>query len=107
MHDCSFTGLLCSDISDHLPIFCINHKKFTNTNEGKYIVFRDKSRGNVTKFRECLSKVHWHDLVGISNPNDAYGNFMHKYYEIFNNSFPLKNVKKESLLLKNLGYPMV
>jgi hypothetical protein len=57
----SFSGLLLSDISDHLPIFYITHDQFNDMDVDAYTVYRDKSEVNVSRFRHCLHGVFWHD----------------------------------------------
>ena len=47
----SFNGLLLSDISDHLPIFCITRSRLMDRNDDTYMVFRDKNATNAAKFR--------------------------------------------------------
>jgi hypothetical protein len=44
------SGLLLSDISDHLPIFCIIQDRLTDSNEETYMVFQDKNEANIANF---------------------------------------------------------
>jgi hypothetical protein len=39
----SLNGLFPSDISDHLPIFCVSKNQVTDLDHDKYLVFRDKN----------------------------------------------------------------
>ena len=54
---CLKSGLLFTDISDHLPVFsiCFEDKTYTR-NVNDVIVFRDKNKQNVAKFNEKLEK---------------------------------------------------
>ena len=89
----AFSGLVLTDISDHLPIFSISNEKMKMKDEAPYSVFRDKSERNVAKFRNCLSNVNWYDLDDIHEPNKAYCSFFSKFNDIYNDCFPLKKVK--------------
>jgi hypothetical protein len=71
----SFNGLLLSDISDHLPIFCITRSRLMDRNNDTYIVFRDKNATNAAKFRHRLSNVNWQNLEGFYDPLKAYESF--------------------------------
>ena len=75
LNNYTFSGLLLSDISDHLPIFSIFNKKFEGKDEASYFLYRDKSSKNVTEFRNCLSQINWFDLDDISDPVKAYSSF--------------------------------
>ena len=78
----SLSGLLLSDISDHLPIFCITREQFSVTDEDAY-------------FRQNLSEINWYDLEGFCDPENAYDIFLNKYHEIYNNCFPCKRAKSK------------
>ncbi len=94
----SRSGLLLSDISDHLPIFCITHEQIRASIDD--IVFRDKNIANVSKFRHCLSQVNWYDLSRFNDPHKGYESFLNKYRETYNNCFPLKKIKRKKCNLR-------
>jgi endonuclease/exonuclease/phosphatase family metal-dependent hydrolase len=54
----SFSGLLFTDISDHLPIFCIVHDVLPNVDDDTPIVVREKNANNLFKFQEQLTHSH-------------------------------------------------
>ena len=62
-HSISFnfnlSGLLFTDISDHLPIFCILYEQHIDSNYDKYIFYRNKSEANISKFHDRLRKTNW------------------------------------------------
>ena len=63
------SGLLFTDISDHLPIFCIwfeNNQTVNKKNET--ITIREKNEYNLNKFSEQLSSVNWSELEGFNDP---------------------------------------
>ena len=49
----SFSGLILSDISDHLPIFSMSYEIFRERDEASYIEYQ--SAKNIFNFRNCLS----------------------------------------------------
>ena len=96
------SGLLLSDISDHLPIFCITRDRLSDSNEETYMVFRDKNEANIAKFQSSLTNCNWYSLDGFYDPLKAYESFLNKYRDIYNSCFPLKRVRKRKC---NLSKP--
>ena len=90
-------GLLFSDISDHLPIFCscLETRQTVNRKNDKIIV-REKNEYNYNKFREKLSEVNWSELEDFNDPNQSYQTFHSKFSLIYNTSFPIKQTKKKN-----------
>jgi hypothetical protein len=89
----SFSGLLFTDISDHLPIFCIVHDVLPNVDNDTPIVVREKNANNLFKFQEQLSRTVWSDIPQYNDPQNAYDSFVNKFYDVFNQCFPLKRLK--------------
>ena len=96
-----FSGLLFTDISDHLPIFCFSYEQSSEIIDDKFVVFRNKSESNFINFHNQLNDTIWEDLSGFNDPEAAYGSFLKKFKDIYNSSFPLKKVKTIKLSLKN------
>ncbi len=76
------SGLLLSDISDHLPIFCITRDRLSDSNEQTYMVFRDKNEAIIAKFQSSLTNCNWYSLDGFYDPLKAYESFLNKYRDI-------------------------
>ena len=91
--NCSASGLLFNDISDHLPIFTILSDHCKNTSKKIYVTFLDKNANNMAAFKAELQTVNWDDVTGHSDPNSAYETFLSKYIASYNKCFPLKKVK--------------
>ena len=96
--NCAVSGLLFTDISDHLPIFSISNECQTSSRKTQWLTFHDKNANNVCKFKEELQTVNWSEVRESSDPSSAYDIFLSKYTDIYNNCFPLKKVK-----IKNNG----
>jgi hypothetical protein len=82
-------GLFFTDISDHLPIFMIDHRNMHSTTERVYRArnFNDK---NMAKFSRKLDSVNWENLFLIEDGRQAFTMFYDKYLGIFNETFPVK-----------------
>ena len=50
--NCAVSGLLFTDISDHLPIFSISNECQTSSRKTQWLTFRDKNANNVSKFKD-------------------------------------------------------
>ena len=71
------SGLLFSDITDHLPIFSIWFEDDSNVMRNDQVyTFRDKSETNRNKFNNMVSDFDWLGSVCSStDPNEAYSIF--------------------------------
>jgi hypothetical protein len=96
----AFSGLILSDISDHLPIFTIAHDNDLKADEASYIIIRDKSTTNKTLFRNHLSAINWYDLADVHEPKLAYSSFLNKFNDTYNSCFPLKKIKNKRPTVK-------
>lgn len=99
LNNYSASGLLFTDISDHLPVFTILSDQNQTNNKNTWLTFRDKSANNMAKFKDGLQNATWNDLIGYNDPNSAYGSFLSKYTAIYNTCFPLKKVKARNCTL--------
>ena len=61
-----------TDISDHLPILCINLEQSAKSSKHSYFTFRDKNKVNISNFHDQLRNTDWTNLKGYNNPSDAY-----------------------------------
>ena len=88
--DTSVTGILISDISDHLPIFYISKTpilspKPTYTN----IKTRALTDANIKAFREKLSLTNWPDIYTLTDAQIAYDSFLSKFNTILKSTISL------------------
>ena len=82
----SFSGLLFTDISDHLPIFSFFYDQSLQDASDTYVTFRDKNKANLLKFQDRLRNFKWTDLEGYDDPNCAYATFHKNLMNIYNTS---------------------
>ena len=91
-NDRLYSGILYTDITDHLPIF---HIDYTNKKEtaAQYIKKRSYSDANVSNFKDLLSAQDWSIVYDLSDPQEAYSKFHEIYSNLYNTAFPLKKRK--------------
>ena len=96
----SRSGLLFTDISDHLPVFSIHSDNTLGHHSRQDPIFvRDKKPINLSKIVEKLEGVEWSSLSGYNDPHTAYTSFLQKITEIYNDCFPVRKLipKKRSI----------
>jgi len=93
------SGILITDISDHLGIFTILNKynlKYKQIN--KSTCFRRSfSANNIQYFNNLLQATNLDVVLGDNCPESSYNTFMKLYKDLFNIAFPIKtlnNIKK-------------
>ena len=74
--NCAVSGLLFTDISDHLPIFSIANDRQTSSRKTQWLTFRGKNASNVNKFKDELQTVNWPEVRESSDPSSAYDIFL-------------------------------
>ena len=80
------SGLLSSEISDHLPICIICNKDILKDKQDESITFRKETPQNIQSFKNDLAAEVWTDVYVYSqrNADTAYENFNKKlqpYYD--------------------------
>lgn len=85
-------GILCTDVSDHYPIFSFNL--------GTKIEERSNSRrtrkiDNQTRvsFINELQKIKWDDVLNCNDPQVAFTRFYTRFTKLYNDSFPIQDRK--------------
>ena len=101
------SGILMSDISDHLPIFVSTDVNVYDKNASSVnIEIRDMSKHNVNVLKDKLSKVDWDEVCENDNANVQYNKFMDKFQELFEECIPkkvFKNVMVKTRRQNHLG----
>jgi len=81
-------GIAAMDISDHLPVFCINsNSNHTIHNNNAY--YRDYSKFDKEKYLQDLKNTSWDESLS-KDVNEFTSNFSEKLQEIINKHAPLK-----------------
>ena len=91
------SGLFITDISDHLPNFQITYEllvtKDTNDQHLKSYLIRDISDERLSEFKHKISNIQWDNILNGNNPNSQYNDFIEVFQKIYNDCFPLKELK--------------
>ena len=91
-------GVLCNDISDHLPIFYVSEYRGINkANKNVFKFIRRCTDENIEKFRNELKKQTWENVTGETNVNDAYNNFISTIKRLYSDACPKVRVKISSI----------
>ncbi len=89
VHRCA--GILCTDISDHLPIFSFISTENENCSSGvkKELVYRVVNDRNISAFSRKLHAMNWDAIFHESDANSAYNYFINTFQRIYDECFPL------------------
>ena len=119
-------GILCTDITDHLPIFYIDQGvKVTERFEKVPLLQRQYSTKNKIRFHEELGNVNWTEVFESNDAQLSYTKFFNSFKTSYDSCFPLKPKKstykercpwltqglrssikiKNKLYLKSIKYP--
>ena len=89
------SGNFWSDLTDHLPNFClITSNNIKHCREENPLI-RIYSATNVDKFRQTIKNTDWVDVLNCSDANTAYTNFENKIVAAFNDSFRLVRLSRK------------
>ena len=91
-NDETIQGILYTDISDHFPVFVIDHSnKCSSEPPVQYKrMFNDK---NKSKFISQISSTNWAPVHQSNDAQEAYTIFHNTFTHIFNDCFPSKPFK--------------
>ena len=85
-------GVFVTDITDHYPIFHINHE-LTYEIADEIIVKRIYNSKNMREFSETLSHTDWSVMYTASGTQEAFDLFHNKIMELHNKHFPRVRIK--------------
>ena len=90
------SGILMSDISDHLPIFLIcKSNQRINSNVQQTYYKRDMSHSNIDKFRNTLAAHCWESVLRKDSCDSAYEVFLSEFNLMYNSCIPLKEMRSK------------
>lgn len=81
------SGLLVTDVSDHLPVFAVleTNKSSTLGTRRTYNLVREKTPEAIMAFKAALSSHDWPDVY-VKNANDSYKAFLDTFLAFYNMS---------------------
>jgi len=81
------SGIIVTDISDHLPFFHFIDIPIP-PDKIKFITSRIFSEGAFIKFADLLRRISWHDVLNCQDTQLSYDNFHDTFFELYNLHFP-------------------
>lgn len=91
------TGLLYTDISDHLPLFIINRSENSTVHCINTFLRRRVNNNTIASFKEHLPNIVWDDLYECQTTDDSYGIFLNKFKSAYDLHFPIIHVKHQNM----------
>ena len=77
------SGLLISDISDHLPIFAVcKYPDINRISNQKYTLIRQTDKNCIDALKNELLLQNWDDVMGSTDVNIAYDNFIKTFVNL-------------------------
>lgn len=87
------TGVLVSDISDHLPIFMFVKGQHRESCKKEEIKYQSITLSSLKEFRDKISLCDWKDVLSAVEPNEAYDAFLKTFIRLYKICFPYKIFK--------------
>ena len=94
-------GILCSEVSDHLPIFSICKSKLTYPQISGQNLYRKESRRNIELLKQDLYLEDWIDIYDEEDVNAAYNHFNSKLQYYYEKNIPLGKTQNKRNKPKN------
>ena len=90
------TGIIISDLSDHLPIFIeikLNSCQ-TTLDTNKVVSKRKLDEVAISNFKHSLQNIDWSEIVNndVTDVNHAYDAFLEKFLCKYNSSCPVRSI---------------
>ncbi len=121
-----YQGIICTDISDHFPVFLIN-RNVKSVLSDTSVCKRNYCKKNLDKFVTKLGSVDWDELLEMNDCQSAFTCFHTRFSQVYNECFPLQNLKttyrnrkiwlteglrtsiklKNKLYIKSIKYPLL
>ena len=91
------SGIICSDISDHMPIFCVKKGSVvTSVKRDGQVMKRSINDERISRFKQHLAEISWQALPSLEGVNELYEHFLQIFLELYNLCFPLIEVSIKS-----------
>ena len=84
------SGILYSDLSDHLPVFQITNYQPQIYNTPAKFKTREITQSSIANFQNELHEINWDEIASFTSPNESYNRFSDILLPIYNKHFPLK-----------------
>ena len=86
---CQTSGIIITDISDHLPVFITTDLDVYKTKKGgSEIEVREFTNTNIEYFRRELNSVNLNSVCNSADANVSYSQFIQKFNELYDKCIP-------------------
>uniref|UniRef100_A0A8C6LAH3 Reverse transcriptase domain-containing protein n=1 Tax=Nothobranchius furzeri TaxID=105023 RepID=A0A8C6LAH3_NOTFU len=82
------SGLVITDMSDHLPVFTVVQRTTVTTQSESVVVTRLKNQEAVNSFKTDLMEQNWEEVY-VEDVNMAYGKFLNIITSLYEKNCPL------------------
>ena len=82
-------GILCSEVSDHLPIFLTCECKLSGRKSFDELIYRKESKRNIELLKQDLFFEGWAEVYSVNDVNTAYKHFSNKLQYYYEKNIPL------------------
>jgi hypothetical protein len=89
------SGILLSDISDHLPIFHIYDEFIVDSTPVPVKLVRTINESNINNYNQRLSAENWDSVYTSGDIDECFNMFHDKFTDLYNSCFPFKHVRKK------------
>ena len=86
-------AILCTDLSDHLPIVCSTDLGFKKNQHKMFKYTRKINEENIVAFKKSLESCKWDQILSCIDVNEAYTTFIGIFKNLYDAHFPLKKSK--------------
>ena len=88
------TGIIKTDMTDHVPIFLINSKNNIDVYaEDNYIFKQYINEKSIANFKTLIKMNDWEYIKDINCPNTAYDTFLRNFLNLYEKAFPKVKIK--------------
>ena len=94
------SGIIKTDISDHMPVFSLMETKGDNRYDKTTIIKCKIKITTINNFKSLLRNFNWGDVIKNISPNESYNIFIERFSQIYEEAFPeMKTEVKNKTLL--------
>ena len=87
-----FSGIICTDISDHLPVCYVNEQKGISKPKKLYKMLRKFDEKRIEDVCTQLKNASLEELLNEYDTNVAYDKLWNKFLNVYNTCYPPKRV---------------
>lgn len=87
------SGVICTDISDHLGVFMCVTKVIKNKKIQESVSFQNITTSSLSEFRHKLAAFDWSEVTQKEDVDGAYNLFLEHFQQLYKLCFPYKSVR--------------